>query len=115
MACPYYKNGMCTAVKSASMAKAVVMPYRCKGDYEKCEIYRKAESRRRLSRKAGDEGKVKGLMAYLEMGVSDDPPSRCQYYDAGFCRLYNKFIPDAKRQFCTGPESCPLKEKGEPS
>ncbi|WP_449462010.1 hypothetical protein PQ610_05970 [Tardisphaera miroshnichenkoae] len=102
-------------MKSASMAKAVVMPYRCKGDYEKCEIYRKAESRRRLSRKVGDEGKVKGLMAYAEADPSDDPPPRCQYYDAGFCRLYNKFIPDAKRQFCVSPDSCPLKEKGESS
>ncbi|MGC8614964.1 MAG: hypothetical protein ACP5GO_05390 [Thermoprotei archaeon] len=112
--CPYYKNGMCTAVRDPSMARAVVMPYRCKSDYEKCEIYKKEEARHSGSQRARrqDRGRVRGLMVFVEASLTDDPPARCHYYDAGFCRLYNRFIPEQYRELCTDAEKCPLKPEG---
>jgi len=98
---------MCTAVRGEAMARAVVMPYRCKGDFTKCEIYQKAVRR---SKKAGTPaGNSKGLTGFL-IGA-DDPPKGCKYFESGYCKLYDKFVPVDKQALCREGKGCPLKEK----
>jgi len=97
---------MCTAVRGESMARAVVMPYRCKGDYFKCEIYQKAIRRREEKVKIKGDTASKGLSSFS--ASADDPPLGCKYFESGYCRLYDKFVPPDQQPHCKKGDGCPL-------